>query len=58
MIVLKITYSDPYPKPTLIEQIVRLGLPLLTADEANERIIALEILIMQLQAKLDARGIR
>jgi hypothetical protein len=56
MIPLKINYPDQYPRPTLIEQIVRLGLPLLTADEANERIIALEILVMQLQAKLDARG--
>lgn len=53
MIPLKITYAD-YPKPTLIEQIVRLGLPLLSADEANREIIRLTIEIMRLQAELDA----
>jgi uncharacterized small protein (DUF1192 family) len=58
MIPLKINYPDQYPRPTLIEQIVRLGLPLLSADEANERIIALEVEVMRLQAKLDARGIQ
>ena len=48
---LKITYP---PKPTLIEVVVRRGLPLRTAEEADYEIIRLTVELMQLQAELDA----
>lgn len=40
--------------PTLIERLIRLGLPLLPMDEANDEIVRLTIKNLTLQAQLDA----
>jgi len=49
--------SRHHTEPTLIEVIVTLGLPLLSADEANKRVVELTCENMRLQAALDASKI-
>ena len=41
------------PAPTLLEHLVRLGAPLLPADDANEEIIRLTVENIKLQAQID-----
>ena len=52
-----IEFATEYPRPTIIEHCVRMGLPFLPADEANEMIVELTIKNLRLQAKLDAISI-
>ena len=58
MIPLRINFTEQYPKPTIIEHCVRLGLPYLDAQAANEEVVRLTVENLRLQAALDAREIR
>jgi hypothetical protein len=49
---LKIRY--PLSNPTPIETVITRGLPLRTADEADQEIVRLTVALMKLQAELDA----
>jgi hypothetical protein len=46
-------WSDGPPKPTLLEQLIRLGSPWLDAETANAEVIRLTVENIKLQAKLD-----
>jgi hypothetical protein len=54
----RITFYDEPPRPTLIEQIGRLGLPSLDAEAANREVVRLTVENMRLQSLIDAREIK
>lgn len=53
--VLRLPNTEP---DSFIEWAIRKSLPLLTAEEANERIVELTLDLMRLQAALDAAAMR
>ena len=58
MIPLRINFTSEYPKPTIIEHCIRMGLPYLDAQAANEEVVRLTVENLRLQARIDAGRIK
>ena len=53
-----IEFATEYPRPTIIEHCVRLGIPYLDAQAANEEVVRLTVENLRLQSLIDAGRIK